>query len=81
MTTIEEQILAALTELDVAAKNMKTANPKPNLLPLFGRIEELASQLPADSDPELRHFLTRKSYEKARAKLEGHAARRGSCGR
>jgi hypothetical protein len=28
----------------------------------------------------LRHFLQRKSYEKARARLEGKSAARGSCG-
>jgi len=30
-----KDILAALVELDKAVKTMPTANPKPNLLPLF----------------------------------------------
>jgi hypothetical protein len=79
MNEVEKDILQALTELDEAVKQMATANPKPNLLPLFSRIDQLAAQLPPGTDPELKHFLTRKSYEKARAKLEGHAAARGSC--
>ena len=34
------------------------------------RIEEIESQLPRDIDPQLRHFLARKSYDKALAFLE-----------
>ena len=81
MSETEKEILSALTELDEAVRRMPTANPKPNLLPLFQRIDLLAEQLPRTADPELLHFLTRKSYEKARAKLEGRVATRGSCGR
>ena len=81
MTETENEILKALIELDAAVKAMPTANPKPNLLPLFTRLDQLAAQLPRATDPELVHFLARKSYEKARAKLEGQAAARGSCGR
>ena len=80
MNQTEETILEALRELDVAVKSMATANPKPNLLPLFARLDELAEELPANTDEELRHFLKRKSYEKARARLEGRVAERGSCG-
>lgn len=81
MSPIEAQILRALVELDEAVEGMAAANPKPNLLPLFTRIEELSGQLPRWTDPELLHFLQRKSYAKARAKLEGQPAARGSCGR
>jgi hypothetical protein len=80
-TSAEEKLLDALVELEKAAKTMPAANPKPNLLPLFARIDELAKQLPADADPELRHFLQRKSYEKARLLLEGRGKEntKGSC--
>lgn len=81
MNEIEEQILSALIELDGVVKTMPTANPKPNLLPLFARIDELAQQLARGADAELLHFLQRKSYEKARARLEGLGVARGSCGR
>lgn len=46
MNDIEASILTALKELDIAVKAMPTASPKPNLLPLFARIDELAQQLP-----------------------------------
>jgi hypothetical protein len=67
----EQQLLDALTELDEAVKALPVSNPKPSLLPHFARIGELASQLPPTADPELRHFLERKSYQKARWLLEG----------
>lgn len=70
-TPVEQQLLNALTELDNAVKALSRANPKPDLLPLFSRIDALAGQLPAEADAELRHFLQRKSYEKARTLLQG----------
>ena len=81
MTPTEQAILKALDELDAAAKAMPTALPKPNLLPIFQRLDELARELPKDSNPELLHFLKRKSYEKARLLLLGRAEEneRGSC--
>jgi len=50
---------------------MAAANPKPNLLPLFTRLDDLAKNLPASADPQLRHYLQRKSYQKARVLLQG----------
>jgi hypothetical protein len=67
---VEQQLLDALAELDNAIKAMPAIEAKPNLLLLFTRIDELAGQLPPDADPELRHFLQRKSYQKAKWLLE-----------
>jgi hypothetical protein len=69
--SIEKNLLDALVELDNAVKTMPSANPKPNLLPLFSRIDELMKQLPRDTDPSLLHYLHKKSYEKARLYLQG----------
>jgi len=82
VTALEKEILIALCELDATVQTMATAQPRPNLLPLFARLETLAGQLPADADPQLRHFLQRKSYEKARQLLDGRRIeeRRGSIG-
>jgi hypothetical protein len=80
MKTTEQAILDTLLELEEKAKLMATANPRPNLIPLFTHLDKLVAQLPPGTDPELRHFLERKSYEKARQKLQGLAAKRGSCG-
>ena len=80
-TTIEAELLAALLELDRAVKSMPTTNPKPNLLPMFARLDELTRQLPRDADPQLLHYLHKKSYEKARLFLQGRDAenRAGNC--
>ena len=81
MTGTEQNILETLLELERTVASMPTANPKPNLLPIFSRIEELTRQLPRDADPSLMHYLHKKSYEKARLFLQGREAEnaRGNC--
>jgi hypothetical protein len=71
-TPVEQELLDALAQLDNAIKAMPATEGKPNFLLLFGRIDELAEQLPPVADPELRHFLQRKSYQKAKCLLENH---------
>lgn len=73
---VEVQLEAALAELEAAVRDPR----KPPLVPLFEQIDRLAAQLPPDADPELRHFLQRKSYARARERLRGGAVARGSCG-
>lgn len=81
MHPVEQQILAALVELDATIASMATTTPKPSLLPLFERIDQLTAQLPRGTDPNLLHFLHKKSYQKARQWLEGSGASipRGGC--
>ena len=78
---MEKSLLDSLIELDNSVKSMPTANPKPNLLPLFSRIDELTKQLPRDADPTLLHYLHKKSYEKARLFLQDRDAENqvGNC--
>ncbi|HUD48556.1 MAG TPA: hypothetical protein VMR33_17115 [Candidatus Baltobacteraceae bacterium] len=71
MTKTEEEILETLVTLEEAVAQMPKANPKPDLRPIFARLETLAGQLPKDTDRDLLHYLHRKSYQKARAHLEG----------
>lgn len=82
MTETEQSILDSLRELEENVRGMATANPKPNLLPLFDRIDQLTRQLPRGTDPDLLHYLHRKSYEKARFFLEGRESenKKGNCG-
>ncbi|MBI3850581.1 MAG: hypothetical protein HY298_09980 [Verrucomicrobia bacterium] len=81
MTATERNIHTTLVDLENAVKSMPTANPKPNLLPLFARLEELTRQLPPQTAPDLLHYLHKKSYEKARLFLEGRDAQNqvGNC--
>ena len=78
---VEQQLLSALTELTATVKTIATANPKPNLLPMFARLDELTAQLPRATDPTLLHYLHKKSYEKARLYLQGRDAENqaGNC--
>jgi len=81
MTESEQHVLQALLELDRAVAAMPTADPKPNLLPLFSRIDELTRRLPPGTEPTLLHYLHKKSYEKARLLLQGRDAENqaGNC--
>jgi hypothetical protein len=81
MTSTETEVLQALTELDTAVKTLRTATPKPDLQALFSRIDSLSRELPRSTDPLLVHYLTKKSYEKARLFLEGRDAENagGNC--
>jgi len=81
LTSVEKNLLTALGELAGAVKAMPASNPKPSLLPLFARIDELAKQLLPDADAMLLHYLHKKSYEKARLFLQDRDAENqiGNC--
>ena len=82
MTQIEQDILASLVALDEAVKSMRSSGAKPDLLPIFARLDRLSQELPENADPNLLHYLQQKSYEKARLLLQGDGSEnaRGSCG-
>ena len=81
MTELEQTILGTLIELERTVQSMATTQPKPSLVPLFERLDQLTSRLPRDADPNLLHYLHKKSYEKARLLLQGRDAEnaRGAC--
>lgn len=81
MTAVEQSILDAVRELERTVASMPTLQPKPDLLPLFARIDELAGRLPAGTAPDLLHYLQRKSYQKVRLWLEGIDPEKGTCRR
>ena len=82
MSGTEKEMLDTLVELNETVQSMATANPKPNLMPLFARIDELTRQLPRDTPPTLLHYLQKRSYEKARLFLQGRDQENaaGNCG-
>lgn len=81
MNEIMSQLLDALLTLERTIEGMASVQPKPNLLPLFERIDELTRQLPPTTDPELLHYLHKRSYQKARLFLQGRNAENqvGNC--
>lgn len=68
-------VLDALRRLDAAAAS------RANVLPLLQELDALARGLPADAPADLRHYLQRRSYEKARLFLEGQDPEVGPCPR
>ena len=78
---VEHELLAALTQLADTVQTMSAAKAKPDLAPIFVRIDDLAAKLPRDTDPALRHYLHKQSYEKARLFLQGREAENqaGNC--
>ena len=79
MTETEQQILATLRDLEATAARCRSENPPPPLSPIFARLEALAAKLPPGGGHDLRHYLQRKSYEKARLWLEGVDPEKGTC--
>jgi hypothetical protein len=81
MNETEIELLATLRDLEAKVRAMPTVNPKPNLLPVFEKIDALTRALGPDADHSLLHYLHKKSYEKARFYLEGRDAEnaRGAC--
>lgn len=81
LSSLENDILTALVALELAVKSMAAANPKPDLRPLFLQLDRLTAQLPPQTDPQLLHYLHKKSYEKARLFLQGRDAENqfGNC--
>jgi hypothetical protein len=83
MTDTEKDILQALMELESGVAAMRSTEPKPNLVPLFDRLNAYSKRLPRDTHGRLIHYLANGSYEKARLWLLGRDAEnaRGVCGR
>ena len=81
MSTVEQALLQSLLDLEEIIRTLPTAQPKPSLLPYFERLDQLTAQLPPGTDPQLLHYLRKKSYEKARFYLQGRDAENqaGSC--
>jgi hypothetical protein len=81
MNETEREILATLRDLEAKVEAMRTDSPKPNLLPVFEKLETLTRALGPEADHSLLHYLHKKSYEKARLHLEGRDAEnaRGAC--
>ena len=81
MIATEQMILQTLLELEATVSAMRTANPKPSVVPVLSRLEELTRQLPKTADPNLLHYLHKRSYEKARLWLEGREGENqaGNC--
>ncbi len=66
-SSIETELLSALTQLAEAVKLMPTANPKPNLLPFFSRLDELAQTASARHRPDAAALSAQKKLRESAA--------------
>lgn len=82
MTQLEQQLYDSLITLDKAIKSFAATKQPVDLVPMMKRIDELGAQLPPETDPQLLHFIQKKSFEKAILWFEGRHAEigRGNCG-
>lgn len=68
------ELETALRErLEIVSDEKSRANPEQHVIRLqkiSERLEEIERRLPSDIDPQLRHFLARRSYSKALDFLE-----------
>lgn len=75
MTALEFALLDCLRRLE------DTASRRESVLPILREIDALLRQLPPGSDPDLLHYLHKRSYEKARLHLQGLDPEQGACPR
>lgn len=81
MNATEKALLETLLRLETAVASLSTAEPRPNLQGIFAQLDELTKSLPPGTDPNLLHYLHKKSYQKARLFLQGRDAENaeGNC--
>jgi hypothetical protein len=72
-TDVERALYGALKDLEQAVAGLRAGGSRPDMAGLLARVDELAGRLPPTADTRLRHYLERRSYEKARQHL-------ASCG-
>lgn len=73
MTDTESALLDQLRQLDA------TAARRGDVLPILTELARLTRSLGPGADPDLLHYLNRRSYEKARLLLEGIDPETGVC--
>ena len=78
ITETDQAILDTLLELETAVAQVN-AEPKPDLVELFGLLDALTTQLPRGTSPDLLHYMHKKSYQKARLFLQGQDPAQGDC--
>ncbi len=78
MTDTEQSLLDTLLELETAVANVN-AEPKPDLVGIFARLDDLTAALPKDTPRDLLHYLHKKSFQKARLYLQGQDPEAGTC--
>ena len=80
MTETEQAILDKLLELESAVADVNK-EAKPDLLGIFSELDEMTLSLPRDTASDLKHYMHKRSYQKARLFLQGKDPEQGECPR
>jgi len=82
-TTISRLARALDEYLNAVRRQKEEEENPPDLLAIFARLDALENEIDAGYPAQLRHYLHKKSYRKARLYLQGRDAEniRGNCGR
>lgn len=75
MDELHVPILARLQELESVAAR------RGDVVSILRELDRLTATLPKSTDPNLLHYLHKRSYEKARLFLEGADPEAGACPR
>ena len=75
MDAVHAPILARLRELELVAAQ------RGDVVSILRELDRLTAALPKATDPDLLHYLHKRSYEKARLFLEGVDPEAGACPR
>ena len=82
MSDVYDELASALRErLEIIGDEQSRQSPDAHMKRLQDvseRIETLEHQLPPDTDPQLRHFLQRRSYSKALELISESTTRRST---
>jgi hypothetical protein len=83
MSEVYDELANTLRErLDIISDEQSRQSPEAHMKRLQNvseRIETLERQLPSDVDPQLRHFLQRRSYSKALELISENTTRRSTA--
>ncbi len=70
-SSFETSILDGLHALEAAITAGRPPAPNPALRSVLARLDELTAAMPQKTTADLRHYLQKRSYQKARILLEG----------
>jgi hypothetical protein len=79
MNESEHELLNQLRALEARMASGSAPGSGPSLVTIFEDIDRLGARLGTSAAPELRHYLAKKSYRKARIWLEGGDPEAGAC--
>ena len=82
METLEELAAAVREREEIIADEASRRDPERHMVRLreiSERLEEIERRLPAKIDPQLRHFLERRSYSKALELLSANTTQRSTA--